>query len=457
MSELQGFDLHGRLQALATEHGVPGASAAILLGDEVVEAAVGVANLRTGVEATTDTLFQIGSITKVYTATLVMGLVDAGRVELDAPVRRYLPEVRFGDPSMDDVLTVRQFLSHTSGLEGDYFEDFGRGDDAIERYVASLATLPQLHAPGENLSYCNAGWVLLGRLAEVLYGQPFHRALAEQLAAPAGLADTVSLPEEAILRRVAVGHMPAPDGDGLAVAPLWTFSHASAPAGSLTCATAADVLRFARLHLDDGRAADGTQVLSPASAKAMQEPQARIPDRFTLGDAWGLGWFLSDWDGKRVVGHDGSTLGQAAFLRLCPEDGLAVALLTNGGAPMEVFRALFDEVFSTFAGVHMPPRPVPLEDASGVDVSRYAGRYVRHGVTSEFQVEDGALVLHTTMEGPLASLMPPQPPIPLVPAGDDVFLAQMKGSQVPVVFYAHDDEGIPRWVHMGARANRRED
>lgn len=99
----------------------------------------------------------------------------------------YLPEVRFGDPLVSDVLTVRHFLSHTSGLEGDYFEDFGRGDEAIERYVAALSELPQLHAPGETLSYCNSGWVLFGRLVERLVRKPFHRALASRLTEPASL------------------------------------------------------------------------------------------------------------------------------------------------------------------------------------------------------------------------------------------------------------------------------
>lgn len=455
MPSLSEFDLQARLQELIGEHEVPGASAAILHGDRIVEAAAGITNLNTGVAVTTDTIFQIGSTTKVYTATLVMQLVDDGRLELDVPITRYLPEVRFGDASVNDVLTVRQFLCHTSGLEGDFFEDFGRGDDGIERYVAALAELPQLHEPGENLSYCNAGWVLLGRLIERLVGEPFHRAFATRLTEPAGLKDTVLLPEDAILRRVAVGHLPAPDGDGQTVAPVWTLGHCSAPAGSLTCATAADVVRFAKMHLDDGRAADGTQVLSPASVKAMQQPQADIPDRHTLGDSWGLGWFLMDWDGKRVIGHDGGTIGQAAFLRVCPEANLAVSLVTNGGKAGEVFRSLFDEVFQAFAGVSVPKRPTPLEDPADVDLSRYEGRFVRHNVTVDITREDGELMMDVTLEGPLAELVPPIDRAKMVPAGNDVFIANMKGSDSPVVFYEAGADERPRWMHFGARAHRR--
>ena len=449
------LDLQRRLERLIAEHDVPGAAAGILFGADITEAAAGSTNLNTGVEVTTDTIFQIGSITKVYTASLVMRLVDAGKVDLDTPITRYLPEVSFGDPTVNDVLTARHFMSHTSGLEGDHFEDFGRGDDSIERYVAALSALPQLHAPCANLSYCNAGWVLLGRLVERLYDQPFHQAFATQLAQPAGLADTVLLAEDAILRRVAVGHVPTTDGEGQVVAPAWSLGHASAPAGSLTCATAADVLRFARLHLDEGRAADGAQVLSPAAVHAMQEPQAELPDKVTYGDALGLGWFLMDWDGKRVIGHDGGTIGQAAFLRICPEANLAVSLVTNGGSAREVFRTLFDEIFSELAGVRVPPRPRPLEDASAVDLARYAGTYTRHNATTAVKLEGHRLMLHVTLAGPLAALMPQAEPAELLPTGNDVFVASVLGSHMPVVFYDFDADGRPGWVHLGARAHRR--
>lgn len=455
MSSLSQVDLQERLAALIAENEVPGASAAVLFGDDLVEAATGVLNVNTGVEAAPDSIFQVGSITKMYTATLVMQLVDDGTIQLDVPVTRYLPEVRFGDPSVRDVLTVRQFLSHTSGLEGDYYEDFGRGDEAIERYVAALSELPQLHAPGETLSYCNSGWVLLGRLVERLVGQPFHRALAARLTEPAGLHDTVLLPEEAILRRVAVGHLPKPEGNGQMVAPVWTLGHASAPAGSLTCATAADVVRFARLHLNDGQAADGTQVLSPASMRAMQQPEAEIPDRYTFGNAWGLGWVLMDWDGERVIGHDGGTVGQSAFLRVCPQANLAVALLTNGGQPSQVFRALYDEIFQELAGVSVSPQPRPLDDPDGVDLACYEGRFVRHNVIADFTVKDGTLVLDMTLDGPLANVMPPTEPTELAPCGDGVFLGALQGTGLPVVFYDVDDNARPQWVHFGARAHRR--
>ena len=128
------------LSATLSKHEVPGAAVAVYRDGELVEAASGVLNLGTGVEATTDSLFQIGSITKLWTATLVLQLVDEGKLDLDAPVRTYLPDFELADSAAAATVTIRQLLTHTAGFEGDIFTDTGPGDDCVEKYVASLAT-----------------------------------------------------------------------------------------------------------------------------------------------------------------------------------------------------------------------------------------------------------------------------------------------------------------------------
>src|SRR5439155_23358693 len=109
--------------------------------------------------------------------------------------------------------------------------------------------------------------------------------------------------------------------------PVWGIFRSCGPAG-LIHATARDVIAFAKLHLADGVTADGTRVLSEQNARAMREPQVEVPDQWTLGSHWGLGWILMSWDGREVYGHDGNTLGQAGFLRIVPDAGIAIALLT---------------------------------------------------------------------------------------------------------------------------------
>ena len=155
-------EIQSLLDALARQHKVPGASLGIYAGDEFVEFATGVTNINTNVPVTPNTLFQIGSNTKVYTTTLVMQLVDQGKVDLDAPAKKYVPELKLTDSAAEKAITVRMLLTHLSGIEGDYFDDFGRGDDGLAKYVESFATLGQIYSPGEMWSYCNSGFCLAG-------------------------------------------------------------------------------------------------------------------------------------------------------------------------------------------------------------------------------------------------------------------------------------------------------
>lgn len=153
-----------KLDELVEEHGVVGAQVAVLHNGAIVDMAAGVLNNVTGEKVTTDSIFQIGSITKVWTTTLAMQLVDEDLLDLDAPVRDYLPEFRIADEDAAARITVRQLMNHTSGFEGDLFTDTGRGDDCVEKYVATLHDTPQLFAPGEMFSYNNAGYcVQIGR------------------------------------------------------------------------------------------------------------------------------------------------------------------------------------------------------------------------------------------------------------------------------------------------------
>ncbi len=260
-----------RLSTFVDKHGIVGASLAIRQGEQTVAAAAGVLNLRTQQPATPDSLFQIGSISKVWTATLVMQLVDEGLLDLDEPVVKHLPDFRVADEEVSQTVTARQLLAHTSGIDGDLFLDTGRGDDNVEKYVAAMAKLTQVHPQGATMSYCNSGFTLLGRLVEVLRGKTWDAVLRERLLAPLGLTSAGTLPEEALLFGAAAGHVvPAPGADPV-VAPQWGIYRSAGPAG-LIHSTARDVLAFAQLHLDGGVAADGTRVLSEDSARAMREP-----------------------------------------------------------------------------------------------------------------------------------------------------------------------------------------
>jgi dipeptidyl aminopeptidase/acylaminoacyl peptidase/CubicO group peptidase (beta-lactamase class C family) len=461
-----------RLAVLAERHKVPGASLGILrLGtgdpstggrpDEVIEAAYGYANAPAKIEATTDTLFQIGSMSKVWTATLAMQLVDEGKLDLDAPVAEVLPELQLDDAETAKTVTMRHLLNHTSGIDGDVFTDTGRGDDCVEKYVGLMSDVKQNHPLGATWSYCNSGFTLAGRVIEKLTGLTWDAALRERIYAPLGLKHTVTLPEEALLFRAAAGHVDT-SGDEPVLAPVWQLPRSLGPAG-LIVSTPADVLAFARMHLAGGLAADGTRVLSAASTAAMTEFQAEVPDKYVLGDSWGIGWIRFGWDGQRLVGHDGNTIGQAAFLRVLPEAGLAVTLLTNGGHTRDLYGDLYREIFAELAGVNMPapiePPAVPVE----TDITPHLGRYERAGVIMEIlanpvEVSTGAIdgpALRTTITGPLAELTPADDLVhtyPLHAMSQDLYVVREPEAQtwVPITFYALATG--ERYLHFGARA-----
>jgi CubicO group peptidase (beta-lactamase class C family) len=459
MSELNDVRhwLSERLPALLVECKVPAAAVAISAGGEVVEVAGGVLSRSTGVEATTDSVFQVGSITKVWTSTLLMQLADEGRLDIDAPVRQYLPEFAIADEDAAAAITVRQLMSHTAGFEGDIFTDTGKGDDCVERYVATLAGTPQLFAPGAMFSYNNAGYCVLGRVIEVLRGKPFDACVREHLFGPLGLTHAANGADEAILFRAAVGHVqPAPGADPVP-APVWALARSNAPAGSMLTMRARDLLAFARMHLDGGTAADGTAVLSAAGVAAMQQPQVTLPPLGLMGDAWGLGWELFDWPGGPVVGHDGNTIGQAAFLRLVPGRDVAVALLTNGGNPFALYTEIFTRVLRDLAGVDMPPLPVPPAEPETVDVERYLGTYTCDVV--ELVVErddDGRLWVEQRPRGLMSELGGQVERHELVHLSDDRFIPVQSqlGIHLPHVFVGDDGTGHALYIHSG-RAIRR--
>ncbi len=443
--------LSTRLAELCAEAGVPGAAVALTDGTDVIEAAYGVTSLRTDAPVTPQTLFQIGSISKVYTATIVMSLVDAGKIDLEATVQTYLPWFALSDGDVAGAVTVRHLLTHTSGFEGDDFTDTGRSDEALRRYVEGLAKAAQIHPLGDRFSYCNSGYSVLGMVIEAVTGDTWDQAVQDVLAGP--LKVTLgTLAEQVILHPHAVGHLSLPGPDGvpvLQVAPVWAPPRSVGPAGTI-CSSAADLLAFGRMHV-----AGGDPVLSEDAVAQMQTPQVALDDPLTLGTHWGLGWILPQ---PGVIGHDGATFGQYAFYRLHPESGTAMALLTNGPGARAVYEKLFTEFFATTAGVTLTTSPVPAEVPPPLaDVTRYVGDYARQAVRIEVRESEGGLDLTMVPLGPTAALAAPPKPLRFVPYADDVLITAepMEGAGVHMTATFLGADGPAGWVHLGARATAR--
>jgi CubicO group peptidase (beta-lactamase class C family) len=449
--------LERELPALLEKHGIPGAAWAVLEDGEVVDGAAGLLSTATGVDATPDSVFQIGSITKLWTSTLVMQLVDEGAVDLDVPVRTYLPELTLRDEQAAAVITTRQLLMHTAGFEGDIFTDTGWGDDALETFVRSLGDVPQLFAPGEQFSYNNAGYCVLGRLVEVLREKPFDTCLREHLIAPLGLTHAATSANEAILFRAAVGHVQLEPGAAFEPAPVWSMARSNAPAGSMLAMRARDLVAFARMHLEDGRAADGTQVLAPGTAARMQARAVDLPYTGIMGTSWGLGFERFDVPTGDVVGHDGSTIGQNAFLRMVTEAGLAVALVTNGGDVVSLYHDVVGHVIAELSDTELPGLPTPPAEPATIDASRFVGTYSAEVVDFVVtQDDDRRIWIETRPKGALAEMGENADRKEFVAFSDDslIPLEPEQGMYMPYSFLGDDGDGHARYLHAGRAFQR---
>lgn len=398
------MDWSARLAELAERAEIPGAVLGILADGEQTVVPYGVLSMSTGVEVTADSVFQVGSISKIWTATMIVQLIGEGRLTLDSTIAEPLPGVRAGRDDVADRVTVRHLLTHTSGIDGDIFTDTGRGDDCLERYVALLADTAAVFPPGAGYSYCNAGFGVLGRIVEVLDERTWDESLRARLIEPLGLDHTVTLPEQAILHRAAVGH--EQNARPVKSVDTWGLPRSIGAAGGIV-QSAGDLLSFARHHLDT------------AELAGMRDEQLRLPSGTPSGDAIGLAWRIYEWGGRRLIGHDGSTIGQNAFLRIDPSTGFAFCLLTNSPQAPALYRSLGSEVVRHHLGVDLPPEPAPAELVEPRDPMRHLGKYAMSGRDLDVTEHDGGLRLTWTATGELADLIPdPVEVFDLVPADE---------------------------------------
>ncbi len=447
--------LESLLSEAAERCDVPGATIGLYANGEFSHANFGVLNADTKEPVKDDSLFQIGSITKVLTAQLVITLADQGKIELDKPLREYVPEFRVDDLEASNTVTVRQLLNHTSGLAGDFMVDTGTPPGELERYLQCCRLLPLNHRVGEGLSYSNAAYCLAGLLVERITGKSFYRAMEEMLFEPLGLSNSLVDHQQIPWERASSGHSPDPDEPNRmkVLDTIHGLPTCTAPAGATVMMTIKDLVDFARFHLGNGMGPDGHQVLSPEMIAEMQNPCVTIPVPQRNISRWGLGWFILDHGDQMLFGHDGATLGQASYLRVHKESGTVIALLTNGGRGNDCMVELFDTILGALIGcVHAVP-PDPVEDEA-LDLSRFAGRFENIAFKTDFWVEDG--VLCREAKGILNDLVIPEPKSELSYCGNDKFLNTVgKGRPAVISFHDFDEEGIPQTMFYGLRIARR--
>ncbi|SDD02790.1 serine hydrolase domain-containing protein [Glycomyces harbinensis] len=450
-------DLRDHLARVLLRYGIAGASVAVAVGDETAEAAAGVVNLRTKVPATAGSVFQIQSITKVWTATLVMQLVDEGLVGLDDPVADHLPGFRTADAAASARITVRHLLTHTGGFEGDLWEATTSGDDALQRLVEDhVPTLAQREAPGSRYSYCSAGMAVLGRLVEVKRGLPFAAATRDHLAGPLGISEIAFNADEALGFNTAIGHLDT--GSGKGPLPVWaTMPESNPAAGNQLAMSARALCAFGRMHAADGLGPDGTRLLSPASAALMREAGPALP-AFAVPRSVGLGWEVVG-DGA-LVQHGGGAIGVQSVLLVVPSRRVVVAVLVNDSAYLGLMRDLVDPWIAEAAGVVPDPAPVLSgPEASLAGVERYTGVYADRNQRIAVAVREGRIERTYTPLGGARSMMvraglPPEPFTDEIRrvAGDLFATRNPDGTAGGYTQFLDVEDGRARFMHSGRRS-----
>jgi CubicO group peptidase (beta-lactamase class C family) len=456
-SPVQDEALAEQVRELATELDVPGVSVGVIVDDVEQYAYHGVTSTKNPLPVDEDTLFQFGSTAKTYTATAIMVLMERGDLDLDAPVRRYLPEFALADEDVAQNATVMHLLNHTAGWEGDLSDDTGDGDDALERYVALMKDIKQVTPLGATVSYNNASLSVAGRVIEKITGTTYEKAMRDLLLAPLGLDDTLFRMTEIMMRRFAVGHTQEEDGT---IKPVlsWAIPRGNGPAGGLS-ATARDQIGWARFNLGDGTASDGARLLSTESLRRMHEPTVSMPGS-AIGDHVGISWLLRDVDDTRLVMHGGTTYGQHSEFVLVPERNFGLISLTNCGPNGPKFNErLRVWALENYLGViEVEPEPVRLSDD---ELARYVGTYETIILLCEIVADDGQLVATLSVKPEMRETLREagqdpdeiQPPLPLglLSADGDKYVISDGPAKGMKGYFQRDAAGNVDAVHLGGR------
>lgn len=433
------------------EYGVPGVALGIYYDGQRLTRGFGITSVENPLPVTEGTLFQVGSISKTFTGTVVMRLVEAGKLSLETPVRDYIPTFRVRDDAASRNTTVLTLLTHMGGWEGDFFEDTGNGDDALARMVERMVSLEQIAPFNTVWSYNNAGFYVAGRLIELATGKPYEAALKELLNDPLDLRQTFIFPTDVMTYRFAVGHA-GPVAKPIVLRP-WAIPRAMRPAGGVASGVN-DLLRYAEFHLGDGSAPRGARLLSPVSMRHMQETQ--LVQQGT-DEEMALGWQVSRIGDLREVWHDGWAVGQTALLFLVPAKQLAVVLLTNSVTGERLNRDIRRMIAQEYLGVTVSdPAPIGLPKT---ELTQYAGRYSRPFMDVVVTIDaDRVMIQRIQKQGfPTGDspVPPPGPPAPYAFYAKDRLIGLGGGTQGVRAEFLRRSDGTVEWIRVGGRVARR--
>ncbi len=382
---------------------LPALSIALIDDQEVVWAkGFGQADPTRHVAASAETIYRVGSVSKLFTDVAVMQLVEQGLIDLDAPIQKYLPEFT---PKVSHAngktITLRQLMAHRSGLVreppvGHYFDPT---EPSLAETVASLNKTKLIYEPEQRIKYSNAALAVVGLVVERVRKQPFALALQEGVLKPLGLQHSaVELPAS-LEGQLAKGVMWTYDGRTF---PAPTFKLGTAPAGNLY-STVLDLGRFLSMVFAEGRTSGGV-ILKPETLKGMFSPQFAKPGE---KGGFGLGFVLSDLEGHRLVGHSGAVYGFATELAALPDKKLGVAVIASRDCANAVTEKVADAALRLMLAVREGRKAPTLESTSPVPAAlarQLEGRYAKNDTAIELAAREGHLYLTFLDGGPRAEV-----------------------------------------------------
>jgi len=428
------------------ELGVPGATFGLRVAGETYAGGVGLTNVEHPLEVNDETIFQIGSITKTVTATAMMRLVERELLDMQAPVRAYLPDFRVRDDEVSERVSVWHLLTHRAGWTGDVFTDTGGGDDAAARYVDGMADFEQLAPLGQHFSYNNASFCVAGRIIEVLTGATYEEALRELIFEPLGMERSFLIPDQVMLHRFAVGHQASEDGSR--VLRPWAIPRGMNAAGGICCHIH-DLLRYGEYHLGDG-----SPLLRPESLAEMHKRQT--PSLPYLG--WcGLAWMISGEANETRLWHTGGTNGQNSILALVPEHQLALGMMTNGDKGTALYDRFNKGVLREFCGIVIE-EPTVIESLAE-ELAQYVGRYRGTMREIDLRMDGGRLFADIRYLGgfPSDEESPDMPPAEAARCGPDQLLFLDGAVEGTRADFLRDAAGEIRYLRFGSRLHPRQD
>ncbi len=429
---------------------VPGVAVGLYHQGREHLAGFGITSVENPLPVTADTLFQIGSTTKTITGTVVMQLVEKGLIDLDEPVKTYLPELRLADKTAEGSVTMRHLLTHMGGWAGDFFRETGHGDDALIRYVAEMANLEQLAPVGTVWAYNNAGFGLAARVIEVVTGQTYEEVTQELILDPLGMDNSFFFPADVISRRFVVGHRVVAE-QGVVVERPWALSRASHAIGGL-CSSARDQMRYARFHLGDGTTAGGERLLPAESMAAMQS----VHYPANLGLQMGLSWRIKDYGETRAVMHGGATNGQLSAFLMVPSKEFAITVLTNADEGSILHDAVVARALEQYLGLKEPERT--FLDLSVEQLGEYVGSYEAQLGILNLYFDNGQMMVGLTPKGGFPDIDSPPSPAPppsrLAFFGPDRAIALDEPLINAKIEFLRDENGRIIWLRT-SRLHRR--